>query len=591
MLGVATWATVSRNVEEHVHSSSLHESLEHSVAVFESMLRTRSREMAGSARVIAEDPRFFSLLMLEPTQRDSRFVATVRGMARDFNRIAKTELFEVVDRKGNVLASVGSAASTKAERNPLVMATIRGGAREGVLVTRNSHYQVALVPVVADGRVVGVLLLGAQVGRDLARELRAQMRCDVTFLSGSLITGSTLSLAEDRSALVAALQHKELAPSSDESETPVQQLKSAGGSFLTVVRRIPESDPVVPQLYVLQRSFDPETSFQRLMERDLGLLAAIALIAALLTGFLFSEHILRPVQSLVLGAQEMERGNYDHPLDVERKDEIGYLTQRFSDMRQRERAYLDSLEHVTRVKSQFLSLASHELRTPISVLVGYSDLLAGGALGPITEPQNKALRTMREHLGRLTRLAEDAAHFADVKSERLVLDFRQIDVPTLVWEATNAARAAGSGRAVQVETRCDVITGPMLCDPQSLQDAIVQLVTNAIRFTPDGGHVEVHAFQVEASLCIAVKDTGVGIPEERLETLLSHGLLQAEIDRHRTPTGLEFNSTGLGLGLSIARSIVEAHGGSIRAMSRVGEGSTFFIDLPMQQADDLRPAA
>src|SRR5262249_5461581 len=160
--------------------------------------------------------------------------------------------------------------------------------------------------------------------------------------------------------------------------------------------------------------------------------------------------------------------------------EIGYLTERFSEMRQRERAYLGSLEHVARVKSQFLSLASHELRTPISVLVGYSDLLANGSLGPVTGPQHKALTTMSHHLARLTRLAEDAAHFADVKSERLVLDFQPLDVETVVNEAANVARAAGAGRAVEVQTRCDPFSGPVEADRQSLEDAIVQLTTNAI---------------------------------------------------------------------------------------------------------------
>jgi signal transduction histidine kinase len=592
-LGAATFVTVSHNVTEHVNSSSLHESLEHSVAVFESMLRTRSRELAGSARVIAQDPRFFSLLMLEPSQRDSRFVETVRGMARDFNRIARTELFEVLDRRGAVLASVGPASTTRESRETLVRATLRDGSRQGVLVTSDAQYQVALTPVVADGRVVGVLLLGSQIGKDLARELRSQMRCDVTFLSGSLITGTTLSTREDRAALVQALARKELKTSPSAQRAPVQQIQVPNGAYLTVVRSIPESDPesLYPQIYVLQRSFDPETSFQRTMEKDLLLLGAVALVVALLTGFLFSDHILRPVQSLVQVAQEMERGNYDHPLEVERNDEIGYLTERFSDMRQRERAYLGSLEHVARVKSQFLSLASHELRTPISVLVGYSDLLANGALGPITGPQRKALDTMHQHLGRLTRLAEDAGRFADVKSERLVLEFQDLDVETLVTQAANTARAAGAGRSVEVETRCDPFSGPVEADPSSIEDAIVQLVTNAIRFTPDGGHVEVHAFELEGSLCVAVKDNGVGIDEGRLETLLSHGLLQTEIDRHRTPTGLEFNSTGLGLGLSIARSIVEAHGGRLRGMSRLGEGSTFFLEVPMRQAGDLHFAA
>src|SRR5262249_19167321 len=148
----------------------------------------------------------------------------------------------------------------------------------------------------------------------------------------------------------------------------------------------------------------------------------IALIAALVTGLLFSEQILRPIQSLVRGAQEMEAGNYDHPLRITRRDEIGYLADRFVEMRRHEQVYLNSLQQAAGLKSEFLSLASHELRTPISVLTGYRDVLAAEQLGPITPQQAEALEAMRTSLGRLTGVAEGAAHFARVNGERLSLD-------------------------------------------------------------------------------------------------------------------------------------------------------------------------
>ena len=151
-LGLATFVTVHRNVNEHVNSSSIHESLAHSASVFESMLETRSRALAGGGQVIAQDPRFFSLLMLGVAQRDYRFVATVKGMATDFNRITQTDLFEVVDRHGKLLASVGPAESDHIGRNAMVREALRGKPVQGVLAENGSHYQVALTPVTADGR-------------------------------------------------------------------------------------------------------------------------------------------------------------------------------------------------------------------------------------------------------------------------------------------------------------------------------------------------------------------------------------------------------------------------------------------------------
>src|SRR5262245_38892015 len=176
-LGVATLLTVNRNVTRHVDSSSIHETLAHSESVFESMLRTRSRELAGMAQVIVQDPRFFSLLMLDASQRDARFVSTVHEMAHDFSRIAQTDLFEVLDRRGRGLASVGSARSTKGSLDRLAARALKGRTVEAILVEPDAHYQVVLAPVKADGRIVGALVLGAAIDQGLAEELRSQMRC------------------------------------------------------------------------------------------------------------------------------------------------------------------------------------------------------------------------------------------------------------------------------------------------------------------------------------------------------------------------------------------------------------------------------
>jgi signal transduction histidine kinase len=589
-LAVATLLTVSRNVSRHVDSSSIHESLAHSVSVFESVLDTRSRELAGGARVIARDPRFFSLVMLGRSQHDSRFAATVRGMARDFNQIARTDLFEVLDRNGRVLASVGAASASSESRAPFLPQVLRGRPVEGILAEKDAHYQVALVPVLADRRVVGVLLLGREIGPSLAQELKAMMKCEVTFFAGTTFTGTTLEAPGDRTALVRALERLPAEAYRDLARHSVQRVEAPHNSYLTVVRHLPGSDPAMRQLFVMQRSFDPETSFQSLMRRDLLVLAAIALAAAIITSLQFSERLLRPVHRLVRGAQEMEKGNYDYSIGNASHDELGYLATRFSEMRRRERAYLGSLEQAARLKSRFLSIASHELRTPISVLIGYHDLFVHGALGPVTDPQKQALDTMRTHLDRLTRLADDAASFARVKGERLVLDLQLHEVPALLGNAVTAARAAGAGRSVRIEVTCEPIDTPVEADAGSLEQAIFQLVTNGIRFTADGGQVDVSARARGGRLVIEVRDSGVGIEPERLEALLADGFAPADALKHRSSGGLDFNLPGLGLGLSIVSAIVEAHGGLLRAESTPGEGSTFAIELPMRQSHAAKAA-
>jgi signal transduction histidine kinase len=388
-----------------------------------------------------------------------------------------------------------------------------------------------------------------------------------------------------------ALRGWRKSPAADLTVMPVQQVRAANNLYLTLVRRIPLSDPHDQKLYVVQRAFDVETAFLHAMEKDMAVLAIIGFLAALITGLVFSAQILGPIQSLVRGAREMEKGNYDHPLNIKRGDELGYLADRFVDMRQRERAYLGSLEQAGRLKSHFLSIASHELRTPISVLIGYRDLLAGGQLGPINDQQKEVLETMQRHLERLTRLAEDAAQFARVKSERVVPSFDTHDVTALLRRAVTLAQTVGLNRQVDVKLECDPGLTTIEADGAGLEKALVQLISNGIRFTPDGGRVRIEAREREDQLCVRIEDTGVGIDPERLTAMMAGEFAVPEAGNYRSPSGLEFNAAGLGLGLPIARSIIEAHGGTITAKSLRGSGSTFVVEIPLSQGEDTKAAA
>lgn len=583
-LAAATLLIVHRDVAEHAEASSLHEDLSHSAAVFEGMLATRLRALEGSALVVARDPRFFSLLMLGLSQRDARFDATVRGMAQDFNHITRTDVFEVFDRHGRLLARAGEAKSSADARAPMVRRALAGDVATGVLAEGRVHYQAVAVPVRADGRLVGVLLLGSEIGQELATELRRQMHCEVTFIAGRNVTGTTLADSADRQALLDALELGDAGPTATAAR--VGAIRAGGPhQYLTVARRIPGSAAGAAQFYVLQQTSESEAHFQRAIRGDLIALAAVALILAIVTGFVFSERILRPLQKLVRGAQEMEAGNYDHPIDVRSRDELGYLAGQFTRMRAREQNYVLSLEQATRLKSEFISIASHELRTPISVLSGYRDLLAEGSLGALTEKQARVVEAMGEHLGRLRRVAEDAALVAEMRDERRSLDRKSVPVGSVVRLAVEAARATAGNREVTVEAHLESPEEPVFVDHQALAQALTHLVTNGIRFTPDGGRVDVTATVRDGLLTMVVADTGVGMTASELESLRTLGSAERDAAHHRSTVGLEFGSGGLGLGFTLARGIVSAHSGRIEIESRKGAGSTFTVVVPAGGAE------
>jgi len=579
-LALAAYFMVQRNVQEHVDSTSIHESLEHAADMFEVMLAARARSLDDGAHVIAQDPRFIALLTLDPEQRDTHFDFTVRGIAREFNRITAADMYEVFDRHGGLLTSVGSSASQPGARAAMLRQALRGQPAAGVLAQGDAHYQIAVMPVRADRRIVGALLLGKRIGQPLAQALQELMRSEVTFISRSHITSSTLRLESDRRTLLGVIAKMDLESVDDLRTMNALRVPGRAQTWLTLVRRIPHTRPQDQQLYVMQRSYDPETAFMNRMQHDMIVLALLAAVLALLTGLLHSEQLLRPIQRLVRAAQAMRQGDYTFPVDVRRTDELGYLADRFIEMRGHERTYVSSLEEAARLKSEFISIASHELRTPISVIRGYRDLLAEGTLGPLAPQQQQALTAIADCLGQLVRIAENARQVAEMEGERLVLTLEDFEVERLVDRALGNALAAASGRDVRVQSRVEPGLPPVRVDAERFVLALTNVLTNGVRFTPDGGWVKLSAYRDGRSLAVEVRDSGVGIAPDRLGHIFGTGIALREVLNHHSSARLEFRSSGLGLGLAIARGVVEAHGGTISAHSEPGHGAVFVIRVP-----------
>jgi len=330
----------------------------------------------------------------------------------------------------------------------------------------------------------------------------------------------------------------------------------------------------------MQRSLLAETAVLRRVRVGLLVLGLVAAALALAAGLAIAQRITSPIARIVRAAEAMERGDYDYPLESRGGDEIGYLSERFTDMRAQQRKVVESLQESMRVKREFLAVASHELRTPITVIRGFQELFGGGMLGPVTGAQRKALDAIGRSVDTLTRIAEDATRMAQIAEERLALEPAEQDLEPILRGAIADALAVASGRAVHVE--CALSPGAVLgrVDGARLRDAVGHLVRNGIRFTPDGGQVLVWARTDDSHTYVEVRDTGVGIPAHRLEQLLERQSPVRDSAHHHSSNTLEFNSAGLGLGLSIARGIARAHGGWLRAESREQQGSTFTLVLP-----------
>ncbi len=242
-------------------------------------------------------------------------------------------------------------------------------------------------------------------------------------------------------------------------------------------------------------------------------------------------------------------------------------------------AALEEAGKVARLKDEFLATLSHELRTPISVLTNWLNVMRVGQPDP-GELAN-GLEIMQRNARLMTKLINDLLDVSGIMSGKLVLDREPASVETLLASAIDNVRPAAEGKDITIVLECSALAGPAMIDPNRLQQVFLNLLSNAIKFTSRGGRIDARCRQVGTQIEITVSDNGEGIAPAMLAVIF---------DRFRqVDSSITRRYGGLGLGLAIVRHIVELHGGSVSAHSAgLGSGSTFTITLPFVPASIRR---
>ena len=232
----------------------------------------------------------------------------------------------------------------------------------------------------------------------------------------------------------------------------------------------------------------------------------------------------------------------------------------------------EDAQAANRMKDEFLAVLSHELRTPLNAIVGYSRLLRGGILP--ADKAERGLETLERNARWLTQIVDDVLDVSRIVSGKLRLDVQPVELPIIVDNAVATIQPAADAKGVRVQTMVDPRVGPVSGDPGRLQQVVWNLVSNAVKFTPKKGRVQVRLECVDSHVEIVVSDTGMGIRPDFLPYVF---------ERFRQAEGSTTRKTGgLGLGLAIVRHIVELHGGTVEASSAgEGEGATFRVRLPL----------
>jgi signal transduction histidine kinase len=287
-------------------------------------------------------------------------------------------------------------------------------------------------------------------------------------------------------------------------------------------------------------------------------------------GIWLMRSISGPVMALDRGMRAVAEGELEHALDVSpnRRDEFGRLAISFRTM-SRQLAELDKL------KAEFVSVASHELKTPINVILGYLQLMQEGIYGPLSKKQVEILETVESQGRTLARLAAQLLDVTRFEAGGGRIEPRTLQLATLLEELERTFHVLAVQRGVEFRViRGDGLPEEVQWDADRMNEVMGNLLANAFKFTEAGGSVELSATPSDDHVQIVVRDTGAGIPPDQLPHIFEK-FYQADNQRAAA-------ATGSGLGLAIAKEIVEAHRGQIRCDSVLGEGTTFTLLLPTE---------
>ncbi|MDO8730031.1 MAG: GAF domain-containing sensor histidine kinase [Candidatus Omnitrophota bacterium] len=232
----------------------------------------------------------------------------------------------------------------------------------------------------------------------------------------------------------------------------------------------------------------------------------------------------------------------------------------------------EELVRLNRLKSDFVSAVSHELRTPLTSIKGYTSLMRAGKLGAVNKEQGERLEKINRHTDFLTNLISELLDIARIESGRVNMTIRPVELPRLLEGVVDLLGPQLKEKNLNVDLKTPAKLPTIEADENQIQRVFTNLLSNAIRFTPEKGTISIRAVPTDATLNVEVSDTGIGMPPEDVSMLFT------EFFRADNPVNRERKGTGLGLVL--VKRIIEAHGGRIGVRSEVGQGTTFFFNLP-----------
>jgi signal transduction histidine kinase len=307
--------------------------------------------------------------------------------------------------------------------------------------------------------------------------------------------------------------------------------------------------------------------------------AAGSVVVALLLGFVLSRSLIGPIRKMDTRLAAIASGDFSGHVDVPNRDELGALATNLNRMNDQLGRLYGELETASRHKSEFLANMSHELRTPLNAVIGFSEVLQDRLFGDLNDKQSEYVADIHASGRHLLALINDILDLSKIEAGRMDLQITPFAFSDVMQNSVALSRERATRGGIALGLEVDARIGVIEADERMLKQVLLNLLSNALKFTAKGGHVDVSAHAVGDDLVVSVRDDGVGIASAD----------QARIFEEFQQVGTSHLQEGTGLGLAISRRFIELHGGSLRVESEPGHGSTFTFTLPRTQGTPISP--
>ena len=555
------------------------------VNIIQSRLEEIERELLVDANFVVTSVSFFQAVGRRDAADTSDIITTA-------NASLGLDDITVVDGDGRRLTDTNGDGDTSQE-DTLLRRALEGETITTLLIeTEAEGVDVSLAaaaPVVSStGNRLGAILMSRQINRSFLESLIFGRQ------------GIHLGLVYDQNVIVRsgtnqAISHVltngiQVEPQSIEAATRGETVVHSG--LILGERGVPHTIAYTPLLAnsdhfpaVIMILVELEEIFvfqNNTLLNTIIVFVALTLFALAIIYINIYRSMINPLSKLRRIAGVMTSGQYHERAPTSTSDEVGQLAAAFNDManavQQREvslQAAREQAERASQVKSMFLASVSHELRTPLNAIINLTKFVGLGMYGPVNEEQQDILGKVEDRGKHLLKLINDVLDISKIETGSLELFVEgDQDIEAIVCSAVDTAQSSLPDKPVRILCQIEPDLPPLTCDAQRIQQIVLNLLSNACKFT-EQGEICVCGYRQDEEIIISVADSGAGIAPE------NHDLIFEAF--RQTKDGLR-KGEGTGLGLPITRRLAEAHGGRVWVESVLGEGATFYVALPLETA-------